>query len=175
MEVKTGIIYATVDGQTLRICKRLRDTLVKNNHTVQIFSVDDFKLEVSSFEKFIIGSSIRYGKHNAKIVDFVKKNKAALDKRKTAFFSVNLVARKAEKSKPETNPYVIKFLNEVDWRPDVVGVFAGRLDYKKYAFVDRWMIKLIMLMTKGPVNPKAEIEYTDWSKVREFGDKLSEM
>ena len=30
-----------------------------------------------------------------------------LDKVKTAFFSLNLTARKPEKSTPETNPYVI--------------------------------------------------------------------
>ena len=91
---------------------------------------------------------------------------------RTAFFSVNLVARKPEKSAPGTNPYVIKFFKSIDWKPDMVEVFAGMLDYQKYPFFDRIMIQLIMWMTKGPTNSDAKIEYTDWEKVREFGVRL---
>lgn len=37
------------------------------------------------------------------------------------------------------------------------------------------MIKLIMLITKGPVGSKTDIEYTDWNEVFKFGHKLCEM
>ena len=33
-----------------------------------------------------------------------------LEKKQTAFFTVNVVARKKEKNKPDTNPYMKKFL-----------------------------------------------------------------
>ena len=94
---------------------------------------------------------------------------------KTAFFSVNLVARKSNKSTPSTNPYVIKFFKTIDWTPTIVEVFAGKLDYKKYSFFDRIMIQFIMWMTKGPTNTSEEIEYTNWNKVKEFGMQLSDM
>lgn len=173
MSAKTGILFSTVDGQTLKICRKLREALIQNNQVVEIISIDDYDKEVNDFEKLIIGSSIRYGKHNSKIIEFVKKNKKQLEKIKTAFFSVNLVARKPDKNTPETNPYLIKFLDSVDWIPDKVAVFAGKIDYKKYSLIDRLMIQLIMWMTKGPTNPKTEIEYTDWSKVEEFGVSLN--
>jgi menaquinone-dependent protoporphyrinogen oxidase len=54
-------------------------------------------------------------------------------------------------------------------------VFAGKLDYKKYSFLDRIMIKLIMVMTKGPTNSKTEIEYTNWKDVVLFTKKLIEI
>ena len=110
--------------------------------------------------------------HNKKIIDFINTNKKQLDSIKTAFFSVNLVARKPEKSTPETNPYVIKFFKTIDWAPTIVEVFAGKLDYKKYPFFDRIMIQFIMWMTKGPTNTSAEIEYTNWDKVTAFGTQL---
>ena len=94
---------------------------------------------------------------------------------KTAFFSVNLVARKPEKNRPDTNPYVIKFFKSIDWQPTLVEVFAGMLDYKKYPFFDRIMIQFIMWMTKGPTNSDAKIEYTDWDKVKEFGKRVMNM
>ena len=45
----------------------------------------------------------------------------------------------------------------------------GKLDYKKYPFFDRIMIRFIMWMTKGPTNTNTEIEYTNWNRVTKFG------
>ncbi len=175
MDNKIGILYSTVDGQTLKISNELKDVLTQNGNTVEIYSIDDFDKEINSFDKFIIGSSIRYGKHNSKIIEFIKTHKDQFEKTKTAFFSVNLVARKSEKNTPETNPYFIKFIKEIDWKPYKAAVFAGKIDYKIYSFWDKLMIRLIMWMTKGPTNPDAEIEYTDWGKVKDFGLLIDNM
>ena len=172
MEPKIGMIYSTVDGQTLKICNKLKEVLQQNNQHVDLISIDDFKEDITKYDKLVIGASIRYGVHNPKVIEFIKKNKSKLDVIKTAFFSVNLVARKPEKSDPETNPYVVKFFKTIDWKPTLVKVFAGKLDYKKYSFFDRKMIQLIMWMTKGPTNTDAEIEYTNWEKVNDFGRKI---
>lgn len=172
MEPKIGMIYSTVDGQTLKICNKLIEVLQQNNQEIDLISIDDFTGDITKYNKIVIGASIRYGVHNPKIIEFIKTNKTVLDSIKTAFFSVNLVARKPEKSDPDTNPYVVKFFKTIDWKPTVVKVFAGKLDYKKYSFFDRKMIQLIMWMTKGPTNVDAEIEYTDWEKVNEFGKEL---
>lgn len=175
MNVKTGIIYSSVDGQTLKICNKLKEEFLQNNQKVELISINDFNEDVTNYERLIIGASIRYGVHNQKIIDFINTNKKQLDSIKTAFFSVNLVARKSNKSAPGTNPYVIKFFKTIDWTPNIVEVFAGKLDYKKYSFFDRIMIQFIMWMTKGPTNTSKEIEYTNWDKVKEFGIRLSNM
>ena len=172
MNVKTVIIYSSVDGQTLKICNRLRDVFLQNNQNVELFSIDDFNEDVTNYDRLIIGASIRYGVHNKRIIDFINTNKKQLDSIKTAFFSVNLVARKSEKCSPDSNPYVIKFFKTIDWTPTIVEVFAGKLDYKKYSFFDRIMIQFIMWMTKGPTNTSTEIEYTNWDRVTEFGIRL---
>ena len=175
MKGKTAIIYSSVDGQTLKICNRLKHELLQNSQEVELFSIQDFDKDVTNYNRLIIGSSIRYGVHNVKIIDFINANKKQLDSIRTAFFSVNLVARKPEKSTPHTNPYVIKFFKTINWIPTMVEVFAGKLDYKKYSFFDRIMIQFIMWMTKGPTKTSIEIEYTDWDKVKEFGIKLTKL
>ena len=53
MDIKTGIIYATVDGQTLKICNRLKDVLVQNNQKVELFSIDDFKGDITCYDKHV--------------------------------------------------------------------------------------------------------------------------
>lgn len=168
MGVKIGIVYSTVDGQTLKICKKLQEYLKDTNTEISLFSIEDFNEDILSFDKLVIGASIRYGVHNDKIIKFINTNKNQLNAIKTAFFSVNLVARKPEKNTPTTNPYVIKFFKTINWKPTVVEVFAGKLDYKKYPFFDRIMIQFIMWMTKGPTDSNTKIEYTNWDKVKLF-------
>lgn len=172
MKQKIGIIYATVDGQTLKIAKAIEMVFEKNNQPIRLYNIDDFSGKITDFDKLIIGSSIRYGIHHKKMIAFIEKHKPELDTIKTAFFSVNLVARKPEKSTPETNPYVVKFFKKISWTPTVKEVFAGMLDYQKYPFFDRIMIQFIMWMTKGPTKSSTKIEYTNWKKVNDFAEKM---
>ena len=44
-----------------------------------------------------------------------------------------------------------------------------------YDWLDRNMIRLIMWITKGPTNPDADVEFTDWSKVEQFADTVREL
>ena len=175
MNSKTLIIYSSVDGQTLKICQKIKEVFDQNKHSVELVSIEDFDGNLSDFDRLVLGASIRYGVHDKKVIDFINKNKDQLDSIKTAFFSVNLVARKPEKNAPDTNPYVIKFFKSIDWTPGLVEVFAGMLDYQKYPFFDRIMIQFIMWMTKGPTNPDAKIEYTNWDRVRDFGIRLQDL
>jgi menaquinone-dependent protoporphyrinogen oxidase len=172
METKTALLYASVDGQTRKISEKIKEVFNESNQNIELYSIDNFNKNVTDFDKFIIGASIRYGVHDKKIIDFINTNKTQLDTIKTAFFSVNLVARKPEKSAPDTNPYAVKFFNSISWKPTVKEVFAGKLDYKKYKFFDRIMIQFIMWMTKGPTDKNVEIEYTNWNKVADFAKKM---
>ncbi len=169
------MIYSSVDGHTLKICNRLLKILLKQNQDIKLFSIEDFQEDISQYDRLILGASIRYGVHNKQVIEFINTNKEQLDSIKTAFFSVNLVARKPEKNTPETNPYVIKFFKKIDWTPTMVEVFAGMLDYKKYPFWDRIMIQLIMRITKGPTDLNTKIEYTDWEKVDAFAARLGKL
>ena len=170
----TLIIYSTTDGQTVAIC----NTLVKNYNTdqIKICSIEDaYEENLNKYDKIIIGASIRYGKHNPRVIEFVKKNLEIFNQIKTAFFSVNVVARKKNKNTPETNPYVKKFLNKTKWKPTKLNVFAGRVDYPSYRFLDKYIIRLIMWFTKGPTDVTKSYEFTNWDEVKKFGQIINEM
>ena len=173
MTNNTVILYSSTDGQTLKICQEIKAQLELKGLYADLFSIDDATKELEQYSLIILGASIRYGVHHKKVIDFINRSKTVLDSVKTVFFSVNLVARKSEKNTPSTNPYVIKFFKNIDWKPTLVEVFAGKLDYKKYPFFDRIMIQFIMWITKGPTNTDTEIEYTDWKKVQTFSEKIS--
>ena len=173
---KILILYSTTDGHTVEICKRIKQTVEAQGYRVQLQDLKDGPELVSgTFDKVVIGASIRYGKHQLLVNEFIKENQTILEAYPNAFFSVNVVARKAEKNQPETNPYLQKFLKKIDWHPQLLGVFAGKIDYPSLGFVDKQMIRLIMWITKGPTDPNAIVEFTDWDKVDEFARTVAEM
>ncbi len=174
--MKILIVFSTTDGHTKKICLRLKRVMEEQFHHVTLQSVEEIcDSSLNAFDKIIVGASIRYGKHARQIYRFIERNKKTLENKPNAFFSVNLVARKPEKNRPETNPYLKKFLKEISWKPENLAVFAGKIDYQKYHFTDRKMIQFIMWMTKGPTDPKAKIEFTNWNDVDAFALSLSDM
>ncbi len=173
---KILIIYATTDGHTREICRRLKLVIEQQAHRVTLMSIGDERdVDVKPFDKIVLGASIRYGKHSKQVYEFIKRNEHILDGKPNAFFSVNVVARKPEKDQPETNPYLKKFLQQISWQPKELAVFAGKIDYQRCRFWDRLMIRLIMWMTKGPTDPNAVVEFTNWKQVETFGRLIGNM
>ncbi len=170
------IAYSTTDGHTKKICERIGRVIEGQAHKVTLASInDESDIEFDPFDTIVIGASIRYGKHRPQVYEFIRKNQLVLDSKPNAFFSVNIVARKPEKNEPETNPYVEKFLRKISWKPKKLAVFAGKIDYPIYTFRDRQVIRFIMWMTKGPTDPRAVVEFTDWNKVDDFGRVIAGM
>jgi len=169
------IIYSTTDGQTKKICEVIKDNSI-NRDSYEITSLEEaFHKELEKYEKIIIGASIRYGIHNPRVYKFIKNNKKTLEIKKSAFFSVNVVARKPEKNTPSTNPYIKKFLKKSSWQPKKLGVFAGKIDYPKLSFINKNIIRFIMFITSGPTNTNNTYEFTDWQRVKKFISEFDEM
>lgn len=167
------LAYFSVDGQTRKICEFLRAELEGQGQHADVVSIASGIGDPASYDVIVIGASIRYGKHNPAVREFTRANRALLESRPSGFFSVNLVARKSGKDTPETNPYVKKFLAGVTWKPRLVGVFAGKLDYGLYGFADRHIIRLIMWLTGGSTDLQARVEYTDWDAVRRYSGMIA--
>ena len=173
---KILLLYSTTDGHTIEICRRIQSVIEQSGAEVVLRDLkDEPDLEAGTFDKIVIGASIRYGKHQPLVRAFIKRNQAVLEALPNAFFSVNVVARKPEKNTPETNPYLKKFLERIDWQPQNLAVFAGRIDYPSLGFVDKNMIRFILWMGKGPTDPTGTFEFTDWDKVEEFGRLIARL
>jgi len=171
---KILFLYSTVDGHTLKICRRLQQLLERAGHQVTLSDLRP-DADLAPFDTIVVGASIRYGKHRPEVARFMRAQRAILERKPSAFFSVNIVARKPNKNTPQTNPYVGKFLRQIGWRPREVAVFAGLLDYPRYGFWDRQVIRFIMFLTRGPTDPISTVEFTDWQQVEAFGRRIGEL
>ncbi len=168
------IACSTTDGHTVQICERLRRGIeAAGQHAVVRPIGVAAAADLESADVVVVGASIRYGRHRPEVAEFIARHRAALEARPNAFFSVNVVARKLGKDVPEGNPYLQKFLKTIAWKPQRLAVFAGRIDYPRYRWADRTMIRLIMWMTQGPTDPTGTYEFTDWARVDAFAADLA--
>lgn len=172
--VPTLIVFSTVDGHTLKICRRIQQLLERRSHEVVLVAVDDaLRMDCSKFDKIVLGASVRYGKHRPSLYEFVAKNREHLARVPSAFFSVSAVARKPGKDTPDRNPYFRKFTRLSGWSPPLAATFGGKIDYSRYPLLDRLIIQFIMGITRGPTDPKVVVDFTDWGAVDAFAERVS--
>jgi menaquinone-dependent protoporphyrinogen oxidase len=173
---RTLLAYSTVDGHTLTICTRLKRSLESAGDAVQLHEIGRAPdPDLAPFDRIVIGASIRYGKHRPAVYDFIEAHRDVLDRRPSAFFSVNVVARKPGKDTPDANPYVRAFRRKTSWSPTALAVFAGKIDYPRYGWADRLVIRFIMWLTHGPTDPAASVEFTDWPAVDRFAQQIARL
>ncbi|MND83747.1 Protoporphyrinogen IX dehydrogenase [menaquinone] [compost metagenome] len=174
--MKTLILFSTRDGQTREIASYLASELKEQGVYADVVSLNRTEEIVwQDYDRVVIGASIRYGHFHPAVARFVKKHAVTLNALPSAFYSVNLVARKAEKRTPQTNSYTRKFLLSSPWQPTQCAVFAGALRYPRYRWLDRFMIRLIMKMTGGETDTSKEVVYTDWQQVASFARDIAQL
>ncbi|WON77211.1 menaquinone-dependent protoporphyrinogen IX dehydrogenase [Serratia sp. UGAL515B_01] len=173
--MKALILYSSRDGQTRAIASYIANKL-QNTQNCDVFDLQQIEaIELEQYQKVLIGASVRYGHFSPALMKFVKRHAVQLNQMPSAFFAVNLTARKPEKRSPQTNAYTRKFLLSSPWQPKQCAVFAGALRYPRYRWFDRVMIRFIMKMTGGETDTSKEVEYTDWQQVDYFAQELSRL
>lgn len=169
----TLIIYSSTDGQTKKISNALALQLRAAGESVRLLSLAQAQdLDWDTVAKIYLGASIRYGHFNKALMAFISRYQSELAARPNGFFCVNLTARKANKNTPTTNAYMMKFIKNSPWQPQLQAVFAGALLYSQYRWNDRIIIQFIMRITGGVTDTSQDIEYTDWDIVSQFGQQI---
>ena len=79
------------------------------------------------------------------------------------------------KNTPQTNPYLKRLVAQSPWKPKLQGVFAGELDYSRYGPVDKYMMRLVMWINKGPTDFATKVEFTNWDDVERFAGEVAKL
>jgi menaquinone-dependent protoporphyrinogen oxidase len=167
------IVHATHDGQTGRIADRIAAALAGGGRSVRSHRLGGGEPPApQAFDAVIAGGCVRYGRHDRALVDFLRRHADTLARRTTGVFSVDLISLDPAKTQPAGNVYLRKLLGRIGFRPDAAEAFAGRLDYPRYRWFDRWMIRMIMRAMGGPTDPSAVVEYTDFDAVDRFAARM---
>lgn len=162
------LLYNGVYGHTQRICESIRTELAARGDAADVAPLGEGNPDFGAYDAIVVGAAIRHGKHNPAVLEFVQRHVAVLQAKPSAFFSVSLIARKPTRNTASSNPYVKAFLARSPWQPALVGVFGGELDYQRYGLFNRYVIRLIMTINKGPTDLHTKVVFTDWDAVRRF-------
>lgn len=170
---KFFLTYGTSEGQTAKIAEFISDVLREHGHEVTMGDIKDTGAEIpGDCDAAIVGASIHMGKHDKRVADFVRRNRDALDRVPTAFFSVSLAAHG---DTAEAEGYVEQFERETSWQPDEVALFGGALLYTQYGFVKRHMMRRIARDKPGGLGTdlSRDYVYTEWDGVKRFADHVA--
>jgi menaquinone-dependent protoporphyrinogen oxidase len=172
---KILLLYSSNYGLSKKICEAIQVSLARRGEPAEVVPLVGHTVDPRSFDAIVIGASIRHGKHSPAVLEFIRANQALLESKPSALFSVNLVARKPLKNTPQTNPYLKRLVAQSPWKPRLLGVFAGELDYSRYGPVDKYMMRLVMWINKGPTDFATKVQFTNWDEVERFAGQVAQL
>lgn len=172
------LFYASRDGQSRRIAERIAARLAERGIVAQPHDLgagSPVSDALAQARLVVVVAAVRYGKHlpeAERFLAFYRKQNAPPP---LVLLSVSLVARKPGKDTVEGNAYLRKSIARHRLSPALAMCFAGRLDYARYGWLDKQIIRLIMKLTGGPTEPDACVEYTAWDVVDDVSGRIAEL
>jgi menaquinone-dependent protoporphyrinogen oxidase len=173
---KVLVLYHSYDEQTARIARRMGDVLAARGHGVSLqrFGGPGALDGLGKYDAVLVGAAIRYGHHERALEKEIARHAAVLDARPNAFFSVCLSAGGPGYKPQAARRYIDEFILKSGWRPQDVTSIAGALQYSKYGFFIKFMMKLIVGHSGGETDSSRDYEYTDWAAVERFASDFAD-
>jgi menaquinone-dependent protoporphyrinogen oxidase len=170
------LYYASRDGQSRRIAERIAGRLAETGLDAtprDLAAGLPTAAELAAQPLVLLVAAVRYGHHLAAGEQFLSLYATLPSAPPLVFLSVNLTARKPGKDTATGNAYLRKSIARHNLKPVLARAIAGRLDYPLYGWRDRQIIRFIMLLTGGPTDPKAQVDYTPWAAVDDLGTEIA--
>jgi menaquinone-dependent protoporphyrinogen oxidase len=168
------IVYGTSEGQTRKVATFLADRFSGQSHAVQLVDAADVpkSLDPATYDAIIVAARVHASTYPRSVRRFVKRHRAALEARPSAFVSVSmLAAMKTAKTEAAIAGYVDRFIKATGWQPAHIHQAAGGRPYTRHNALGRWILGRIDSKAWGkPVDTSRDYEWTDWEALRAFAD-----
>lgn len=174
---RINVCYATRTGHTQRIAEYVARILRSRGVDTQLLNLSSRNAAdaLTGCAGIILAASVRAGKHEPEMVDFVMKQKAKLDAIPSLFLSVSLSevgaerdtgsAEDRERCATDVRRVIESFIAKTGWRPARVKPVAGALMYSKYNPLIRWVMKRIAKKEHADTDTSRDYDYTDWNSL----------
>ena len=163
-------LVASRDGQSLTIAARILTRLGLPGEGARRLGAAPPVID--PVRPVLLVAAVRYGSHLPEARAWLKAFAALPRRPPLALVSVNLTARKPARQTAGESTYLRKTIAGFGLEPVAARAVAGRLDYPRYRWRDRQILRLVMWMSGGPTDGTSVIEYTDWADVDRFADTL---
>ena len=170
------LFYATRDGQSRRIAERIADRLAEHGISAiphDLAGATPIPSSLATARLIVVVAAVRYGRPLPEADRFLARYRTLHDPPQLVLLSVNLTARKPGKDTAEGNAYLRKSIAKHRLAPALALAIAGSLDYSRYGWLDRQLIRFIMKLTGGPTDPTTCIDFTPWNVVDDVALRIA--
>lgn len=176
-DARALVIYATTHGHTAKIAARIADAMRDAGLEVDLRQMPAaIEPDPAAYDVVVVGASLHKAHHQAAIVDWVTANRAALEGRPTAFFSVSLsAAEDSDAARMAAQSCIDELCEQTGWTPGRTERIAGCLEYREYDVFTRQLMRLLMKRMGHDTDTSHDHDYTDWDAVERLGRELAEL
>lgn len=169
------IVFHSVDGQVEKIASRIAEHLRAIGADVTMAPAADAPAP-DGFDVVVLGDSIHVSHHSKELTAYLRAHVQRLNELPTALFQVSLIsAGEGERPQQLAHGLVDELLAETGFDPDVVGLFAGAVLYRRYGWVKRRIMRAIVAREGGDTDTSHDHEYTDWEAVDHFAEDVGRL
>ncbi|SMY08956.1 flavodoxin domain-containing protein [Flavimaricola marinus] len=160
------LIFETVEGQSRKIVKFLRDRAETSGHTVQVFDTAD-KLGTLSFagiDRVVLVAPVHERRHPRTFEVVVASNLEDLNHRPSLMVSVSLKAAFPE-SIDEAKDYLVEMEMRTGFVPDREMLAAGAVRTASYGYFESQIVQNVALEGRQVDLVNGVREFTDWQEL----------
>jgi menaquinone-dependent protoporphyrinogen oxidase len=173
-----AIVYSSKRGQTQKIASRIADRLRSAGLSANLYESahPPSREALQRLGGIVVGSWVRGGRHLPAVRRFVRRNRDALARLPSAFFSVSLrQLSNREAAQRSAADYLPRFLREAGWHPRRSAVFAGALPFTRFGWLGKRIMRAIWRREGFEADITRDTEYTDWSQVERFAEDFGRL
>jgi menaquinone-dependent protoporphyrinogen oxidase len=172
------VFFATTEGQTRRIAEQLASVLRQlgfDSWPIDLKGPGAANIDWTHVRGALVGASLHGGRHQRVADRFVRAHMADLNYVPSAFFSVSLAAASKNREEVEAAARLARaFPESRGWKPAYVASIAGRLAYREYGFLTRFVMKRIARKEGAPTDTSRDYELTNWEEVDRLARDMAE-
>lgn len=157
------IIYATIEGQSGKIARFVRDKAEGLGHQVSLVDADGAdEIKFADVDAAILVASVHQQRHPRTFEALLTAHEEDLNRTKTLFLSVSLSA-----AFPEGMEEAVEYAREMQMRtgfnPDIQVLVAGALKIGQYDYFAQQVVRHVVLRNRPFEAGASDHEFTDWA------------
>jgi len=147
--MKTLIVYASKHGCAKKAAEKLGEAFGDGTEVDDIRSIT--KIDITDFDRIIIGGSIHAGRIQKAVKNFNQKNLARLLEKQIGLYICCM-----EEGESADKEFSNAFPRQLIEHAVAKGFFGGEFNFEKMNFIERFIIKKIAKITESVSNVKED-------------------